>query len=138
MVAEDMAPQARAMARQSAVVRHANKRKAKSGEPIPIPIMNLFPEFAEDAEETFQDQIPDELKEEVEDELPPKKSLEDSVYCCWVTPKKKAAETLKSWSATEHKVATREMFVGWNSFVASKPSKKPTSLVFHVPFASLA
>ncbi|CAJ1417259.1 unnamed protein product [Effrenium voratum] len=93
--------QARAMARQSAVVRHANKRKAKSGEPIPIPIMNLFPEFAEDAEETFQDQIPDELKEEVEDELPPKKSLEDSVYCCWVTPKKRASETLKSWSEEE-------------------------------------
>ena len=27
----------------------------------------------------------DELYEEMENELPPKKSLEDSVYCCWVT-----------------------------------------------------
>ena len=26
----------------------------------------------------------DELYEEMENELPPKKSLEDSVYCCWV------------------------------------------------------
>jgi len=65
----------------------------------------------------------DELYEEMENELPPKKSLEDSVYCCWVTPKKKAAELFTSWSEDEAaddeqkdmllNLGTTEMKKGW-------------------------
>ena len=46
---------------------------ARDGKTIPQGGSWLFPAVDDD-----------ELYEEMENELPPKKSLEDSVYCCWV------------------------------------------------------
>ena len=74
------------------VARRAAKRpvNARDGKFIPQKGSWLFPSFDDD-----------EIYEDLEDELPPKKSLEDSVYCVWVYPKKKAVETFKAWAEDE-------------------------------------
>lgn len=73
------------------VLRRAQRPiNARDGKTIPQGGSWLFPAIDDD-----------ELYEEMENELPPKKSLEDSVYCCWVTPKKKASELFESWADDE-------------------------------------
>ena len=74
------------------VARAAAKRpvNARDGKFIPQKGSWLFPSFDDD-----------EIYEDLEDELPPKKSLEDSVYCVWVYPKKKSIETFKAWAEDE-------------------------------------
>lgn len=60
--------------RGSRVGRRAQRPiNARDGKTIPQGGSWLFPAVDDD-----------ELYEEMENELPPKKSLEDSVYCCWV------------------------------------------------------
>eukprot|EP00435_Cladocopium_sp_Y103_P006623 s5658_g2.t1 len=77
--------------RGSRVGRRAQRPiNARDGKTIPQGGSWLFPAVDDD-----------ELYEEMENELPPKKSLEDSVYCCWVTPKKKASELFASWAEDE-------------------------------------
>ncbi|OLP82213.1 Fragile X mental retardation syndrome-related protein 2 [Symbiodinium microadriaticum] len=43
----------------------------------------------------------EEGDEDEEEELERKKPVEESVYCCWVMPKKKAADFLKEWAEEE-------------------------------------
>lgn len=66
---------AQALRRRRRATRHAQRpTNARDGKTIPQGGSWLFPSIDDD-----------ELYEEMENELPPKKSLEDSVYCCWVT-----------------------------------------------------
>eukprot|EP00438_Fugacium_kawagutii_P017739 Skav203032 [mRNA] locus=scaffold583:488021:488395:+ [translate_table: standard] len=60
--------------RWRATLRAQRPTNARDGKTIPQGGSWLFPSIDDD-----------ELYEEMENELPPKKSLEDSVYCCWVT-----------------------------------------------------
>jgi len=51
------------------------------------------------AERKFGEKPPKDPDDEDEDEtLERKKPVEESEYCCWVTPKKEASEILKGWA----------------------------------------
>lgn len=79
-------------ARSSYATCRASKRpiNARDGKTIPQKGNWLFPSVDDD-----------EIYEDIEDELPPKKAVEDCVYCCWVMPKKKASGIFQSWSEDE-------------------------------------